>query len=73
MSYWTVKRKAKKIINSLEDNLPVNPKPAAGADVIHASNCDDSNTVESMDSEDNTSISENNYESDSLSGTLTTL
>lgn len=45
MSYWTVKRKVKKIINSLEDNLPVNPKPPAGADVTHASNCDDSNTV----------------------------
>ena len=46
MSYWTVKKKVKKKKNiSLEDNLPVNPKPPAGADVTHASNCDDSNTV----------------------------
>ena len=46
MSYWTVKRKVKKKKKkSLEDNLPVNPKPPAGADVTHASNCDDSNTV----------------------------
>lgn len=43
MFYWTVERKVKKK-KSLEDNLPVNPKPA-GADVTHASNCDDSNTV----------------------------
>lgn len=46
MSYWTVKGKVKKKEKkSLEDNLPVNPKPPAGADVTHASNCDDSNTV----------------------------
>ena len=46
MSYWTVKRKVKKKLKkTLEDNLPVNPKPPAGADVTHASNCDDSNTV----------------------------
>ena len=45
MSYWTVKRKVKKKKKSLEDNLPVNPKLPAGADVTHASNCDDSNTV----------------------------
>ena len=47
MSYWTDKRKVKKKKKkkSLENNLPVNPKPPAGADVTHASNCDDSNTV----------------------------
>ena len=44
MSYWTVKRKVKKK-KLLEDNLPVNPKPPACADVTHASNCDDFNTV----------------------------
>jgi hypothetical protein len=39
-----LKEKLKKK-KSLEDNLPVNPKPPAGADVTHASNCDDSNTI----------------------------
>jgi hypothetical protein len=44
MSYWTVKRKVKKKIKSLEDNLPVNPPCLlAGAYATHASNCDDSN------------------------------
>lgn len=68
MSYWRVKRKVDKIINSLEDHLPVNPQPTTSADVTHhASNFDDSNTVESMDSEDHTNISEDNYESDNHS------
>ena len=38
MSYWTVKRKVKK-------EKKIIGRQFAGADVTHASNCDDSNTV----------------------------